>query len=255
MSYKDLKKTLDYFYNVNNDYDFISLDPVSIPHRFSKKQDREIAGLFAATLAWGHRKSILRNLERLMNLLDNAPHDFVLNHTEKDTKKLTGFAHRTFNDSDVLYFISFMQDYYRNNDSMENVFSSAIKPTDLHVGNGLIQFHKTFFSLDHLKRTEKHISTPLKKSACKRMNLFLRWMVRYDNNGVDFGIWKQIKPSQLLIPLDVHVLKTAKKLNLVNRNQADWQTVLELTDQLRKLDPQDPVKYDFALFGMSINKS
>ncbi|MBS3915472.1 MAG: TIGR02757 family protein [Bacteroidetes bacterium] len=235
-----------------NHTSFIPNDPVSIPHRFTKKQDIEIAALFSALLAWGQRTTILKNLNTLMHGMENAPYDFVLNHKPKDRKRFEHFVHRTFQYGDLVYFLEFLQQHYRSSDSMEVLFSGGMKKTDAHVGNGLIHFHRQFFSLPHLNRTEKHVSTPERKSACKRMNLFLRWMVRYDDKGVDFGIWKQIQPKQLLCPLDIHVQKAATSLGILKRTQADWNSVLELTGELKKLDPDDPVKYDFALFGYSL---
>lgn len=236
-----------------NHPDFIAADPISVPHRFRKKQDIEIAGLFAALLAWGQRKTILASANRIMDLMDESPHDFVLHHVPKDRKRFLKFVHRTFQPDDLLYFIEFLQFHYSQKPSLENLFSDGMHKKDLHVGNGLIHFHQAFFSLPHLPRTEKHVATPERKSACKRINLYLRWMVRKDHAGVDFGIWDKIRPSQLLCPLDVHVQRTALELGLLSRTQSDWQACLELTESLRKLDPADPVRYDFALFGMGIS--
>jgi uncharacterized protein (TIGR02757 family) len=234
---------------------FIENDPVTVPHRFTKKQDIEIAGFFAATLAWGQRVTIIRNTNRLMEWMDEAPHDFMLNHQEADLKKFLGFKHRTFNDTDLLYFIEFFKWFYAEHDSLEDAFVKSLSKNSIHTGSALIGFHDLFFSLDdHPHRTKKHIPTPIRKSTCKRLNMYLRWMVRQDRSGVDFGIWKKIKPSQLLCPLDVHVERHARRLGLITRRQTDWQTVLELTDNLRRFDPTDPVKYDFALFGMGIEK-
>lgn len=249
---KRVKALLEQQYQKYNQPDFIGPDPVSVPHRFSKPQDIEIAGLFAALLAWGQRGTIIKNANRLMDLMDSSPHDFITNHAERDRKRFLKFVHRTFQPEDLLYFIEFLQHHYSHHKSLEVLFSKGIKANDQHVGNGLIHFHKVFFSLPHLPRTEKHLQTPERKSACKRINLFLRWMVRKDDNGVDFGIWKHISPSLLLCPLDVHVHRVATELGLMTRKQADWQACLELTDTLRSLDPADPVKYDYALFGMGI---
>lgn len=251
----DLKTFLDTKVEKYNRPEFIQDDPISIPHQFSKKKDIEISGFFAATLAWGQRKTIISKGKELMKLMDNSPHDFILHHKEKDLKQLLKFNHRTFNTTDLLYFIEFFKNYYQKNNSLEDAFASLPTPLQRRGGkveNSLINFHNLFFSLeDFPKRTQKHIATPLRKSTCKRLNMFLRWMVRNDDKGVDFGIWKKIKPSQLICPIDLHVDRVARKFGLIKRKQTDWLTALELTDNLRKFDKQDPVKYDFALFGIS----
>ncbi len=232
---------------------FISNDPVCIPHRFSKKQDIEIAGFFAAIFAWGNRKTIINKASELMNLMDNAPHDFCLHHRATDLKHLLNFKHRTFNATDLLYFIAFFKTHYSQYSTLETAFSKWMKKTDKNVENALNGFYKYFFSLDDVPtRTLKHIASPAKKSSCKRLNMFLRWMVRKDNNGVDFGIWKNIKPSQLVIPIDVHVARVARNFNLLERPATDWLAAIELTEQLKKFDGKDPVKYDFALFGLGV---
>ena len=232
---------------------FIADDPVCIPHLFSLKQDREIAGFLAATLAWGQRKTIINKSKELLKYMDNAPYDFVLNHQEKDLSKLLSFKHRTFKDTDTLYFIAFFKHFYRNNQTLENAFIRGMEKDGENLEVGLINFHRLFFSLpDFPQRTKKHVATPERNSACKRINMFLRWMVRKDNNGVDFGLWQKIKPAQLICPCDLHVDKVARKLGLITRKQTDWKTALELTENLKKLDPRDPVKYDFALFGLGI---
>lgn len=231
---------------------FIENDPIVIPHRFSKKQDIEIMGFFASIFAWGQRATIINKCANLANRMDNAPFDFICNHTDADLKGLLGFKHRTFNDTDLLYCIDFFKRHYASYESLEMAFFPQQR---FSVEDGLIHFHNYFFSHpDAPSRTRKHISTPLRKSACKRLNMFLRWMVRVDNNGVDFGIWKQIKPKDLICPLDVHVERTAKKIGLLLREKPDWQAALELTKNLRLLDVNDPVKYDFALFGISIEE-
>ncbi len=248
-----LKQFLDEKVVQYNTPAFISDDPISLPHEFSKKQDIEIVGFWLAVLAWGQRKTIINKGRELIALMDGAPHDFMVNHTEKDREAFLPFKHRTFQAIDTLYFLEFLQHFYKRNESLETAFSQHITPTDTHVGKALEGFHDLFFSLPYApKRTRKHIATPVRKSTCKRLNMFLRWMVRQDNKGVDFGIWKTIKPAQLLIPLDVHVDRVARKLNLVTRKQTDWKTVLELTEALRSLDPDDPVKYDFALFALGV---
>jgi hypothetical protein len=238
---------------IYNQPGFIEFDPICIPHLFTKKQDIEIAGLFAAVFAWGQRTTIINKCTDLMNRMDNAPHEFVMHHSSKDLKRLLNFKHRTFNDTDLLYFISFLKFWYNQNESLETAFSNHLKPKDKTIENALNGFRGTFFSLtDVPHRTMKHIASPIQNSACKRLCMYLRWMVRNDNNGVDFGIWKNIKPSQLMIPLDLHVQRTAHKLGLLTRTQSDWKAVEELTKNLRKYDKTDPVKYDFALFGLSV---
>lgn len=238
-----------------NQPQFIINDPISVPHRFSVMQDREIAGFFAAIFSWGNRKTIINKANELMQLMDNAPYAFCLNHTEADRKKLLHFKHRTFNSTDLLYFLDFLQHHYKTNKSLESAFAAGISKQDTTIENGLKEFYRYFFSLEHVPaRTIKHISTPARKSTCKRLNMFLRWMVRKDHKGVDFGIWKNIKTSQLVIPVDVHVARVSRSLGLISRKQTDWQTALELTETLKQLDPKDPVKYDFALFALGANE-
>lgn len=235
---------------------FIATDPIAIPHRFTDKPNIEIAGLFAALFAWGNRNTILQKCTELIQRMDGNPHQFITQSTDTNLKQLEGFAHRTFNDTDLLYMVSFLKDWYGKYNSLESAFLLGLKPEHETVEHGLNAFRNAFFSLPHVpKRTYKHIASPLQQSACKRINMYLRWMVRDSNSGVDFGIWKQIKPAQLVCPLDLHVQRTALKLGLLTRKQSDWKAALELTHNLRKLDPKDPVKYDFALFGLSVNKA
>lgn len=248
----DLKDFLDSKVEQFNRPDFIENDPISIPHQYQKKQDIEIAGLFASVLAWGQRVTIITKTKELMALMDNAPHDFLLHHREKDLRRFEKFKHRTFNATDTLYFIEFLSRYYKKKDSLEDAFLSP-DPSE-NIEPGLINFHKLFFSIEHPDRTTKHIATPERKSACKRMNMYLRWMVRDDHRGVDFGLWKRISPAQLVCPCDVHVERVARKLELIRGKLMNWQTALELTENLKKLDPLDPVKYDFALFGLGIEE-
>lgn len=249
----ELKEFLDQKVAEYNQPDFITLDPISIPHRFSKKQDIEIAGFIAATLAWGQRKTIINKCLELLGMMDNAPHDFVLNHQEEDLRPFLNFKHRTFNDIDTLYFIAFFRCFYQNYESLEEAFTIGWTEEVDVMERLLINFHDFFFQLpDAPQRTRKHVATPKRKAACKRINMFLRWMVREDDKGVDFGIWKTIKPYQLICPCDLHVDRVGRKLGLISRKQTDWQTAVELTERLRIFDPQDPVKYDFALFGMGI---
>ena len=232
---------------------FIADDPVCVPHWFTKQQDIEIAGFWAAMLAWGQRVTIINKCKVLFELMDMAPHQFMLQHEESDLKAFEAFKHRTFNATDALYFIHFFSWFYRNHQSLEQAFTKGLTPESQTVEQGLVHFHRLFFSLpDAPQRTRKHVATPERKSACKRINMFLRWMVRQDNNGVDFGLWRQITPSQLVCPCDLHVERVARRFGLITRKQADWATALELTENLRRLDPTDPVKYDFALFGLGI---
>lgn len=252
---ENLKEFLDEKVAYYNTPDFITLDPISIPHRFSKKQDVEIAGFFAAILAWGQRKTIINKCLELMAMMDNAPHDFMMHHTEQDLKPFLKFKHRTFNDIDTLYFIHFFSQYYQNHESLEYAFTHGYKDDRNIMYDLLVNFREYFFA-DPISppRTTKHIATPARKAACKRINMFLRWMVRKDENGVDFGIWDTIKPSQLICPCDVHVDRVGRKLGLISRKQTDWLTAIELTENLRSLDPEDPVKYDFALFGLGVEE-
>jgi uncharacterized protein (TIGR02757 family) len=232
---------------------FIKDDPICIPHSFTKKQDIEIAGLFAALFAWGNRTIIIKKSKELLQRMDNAPYDFVIHHNERDLKKLLNFKHRTFNDTDLLYFIAFLNFHYNKYESLEGAFYKWMNRKDENVENALNGFQQYFFSLeDAPTRTKKHIASPAKNSSCKRLNMYLRWMVRRDNKGVDFGLWKKISPSQLVCPIDVHVARVATRFNLLTRKQVDWLAALELTAYLRELDSKDPAKYDFALFGLGV---
>lgn len=288
---ENLKEFLDLKVEQYNRVDFIENDPIVIPHQFSKKQDVEIMGFFASILAWGQRKTIINKCTDLIARMDGAPYDFIKNHQDADLKTLLDFKHRTFNDTDLLYFISFFQYHYQQFDSLEDAFLpsrtgafreqvfredfmdevsgphadyyysslpcylSEINVDNHRVENLLNHFRKYFFSLpDFPQRTIKHISSPSQKSTCKRLNMFLRWMVRKDDRGVDFGLWHRINPSELICPCDVHVERVARKLGLLSRKQVDWLAAVELTDHLRRFDPLDPVKYDFALFGLGIEE-
>lgn len=246
-----LKDLLDEKVRYYNTPQFITTDPISIPHSFSKKQDIEIAGFFAATLAWGNRTTIINNCRKLMALMDGAPHDFILHHREEDRRHFLSFAHRTFNATDLLYFLQFLQYHYQNSSSLEDAFVPEPSSNHSTIEGALIHFHNYFFSLpEYPDRTRKHVSTPSRNSACKRLCMYLRWMVRRDDCGVDFGLWEKISPAQLVCPLDVHVARVAQRLGLLQRNAADWKAALELTANLRTLRPDDPAVYDFALFGM-----
>ncbi len=248
-----LKSFLDSKLLLYNNPAFIKDDPICIPHLFTKKQDIEIAGFFAAIFAWGNRTTIINKSKELMGLMDNDPHKFCLHHSDNDLKKLLLFKHRTFNATDLLYFISFFKMHYTKHATLETAFTKWMHAADETTENALKGFYHYFFSLpDISERTRKHIASPEKNSSCKRLNMYLRWMVRHDNNGVDFGIWKNISPAQLICPVDVHVARVAKSLQLLNRVPIDWQAALELTSCLRTLDKNDPVKYDFALFGTGV---
>jgi uncharacterized protein (TIGR02757 family) len=253
MKQASLKTFLDAAAKRYNTPAFIPADPISIPHRFSALQDREIMAFWAATLAWGQRKTIIQSANRLAELMDQAPYDFMRNHQEQDRARFESFKHRTFQATDTLWFLEFFQHFYRDNPSLETAFARHLSSEDQTVENALRGFHEDFFNDPYApERTRKHVATPTRGSTCKRLNMFLRWMVRKDDAGVDFGHWQQIRPAQLLIPLDVHVERVARRLGLLQREQTDWRTVLELTENLRAFDPEDPVKYDFALFGIGV---
>ncbi|HEY5773498.1 MAG TPA: TIGR02757 family protein [Chitinophagaceae bacterium] len=249
MTLKELKTYLDKKVDEYNQPSFIKNDPISIPHLFIKKQDIEIAGFFAAIFSWGNRTTIINKSSELLNLMGKQPYEFCLDHSPTDLKKLGSFKHRTFNTDDLYYFIDFFRRHFKEHDSLETAFFPKV---GMSTEEGLNHFKQYFFAYDHLKRTEKHISSPVQKSTCKRVNMFLRWMIRNDKKGVDFGLWKNIKPSALICPIDVHVARVARKMGLIKRKQTDWQTALELTEALRKLDKDDPVKYDFALFSLGV---
>ncbi|WP_299096800.1 TIGR02757 family protein [uncultured Winogradskyella sp.] len=246
----ELKTFLDEKVHLYNNPKFIESDPIQVPHQFSKKEDIEIAGFLTATIAWGNRKSIINNANKMMVLLDHAPYEFVTQHQDSDLKILQSFVHRTFNGDDFIQFIKSLQHIYKAHNGLEAVFSKHAEPNSLQ--QSIHEFKKLFFEIPHLERTKKHVSDPLKKSAAKRINMYLRWMVRNDNAGVDFGIWDSLSPAQLSCPLDVHSGNVARKLGLLKRKQNDAKALAELDANLRKLDPNDPVKYDFALFGLGV---
>ena len=246
----ELKEFLDTKVALYNHPKFIESDPIQIPHRFTKKEDIEIAGFLVATIAWGNRKSIIKNADTMMELLDHTPFEFVTQHKESDLEPLKSFVHRTFNGYDFKQFVKSLQHLYKNHGGLEAVFNTHAQTHSLQ--NSIHHFKQTFFELPHLKRSKKHVSDPLKNSAAKRINMFLRWMVRKDNNGVDFGIWDSLSPSQLSCPLDVHSGNVARKLGLLKRKQNDGKALAELDKALRHIDPRDPVKYDFALFGLGV---
>lgn len=244
----ELKEFLDKRVDIYNSPAFIKFDPVSIPHRYSAKEDIEISGFLAATIAWGNRTAILRSADCMMKIMCNAPYDFVLNHKESDLKGIDGAMHRTFNAEDFIYFIEALKYIFEEKGGMEDIFMRYRTGDSLQ--SAIHEFRKIFFELPHNSRTRKHISDPLKGSAAKKINMFLRWMVRKDDRGVDFGLWKSISPSILSCPLDVHSGNVARKLGLITRRQNDSKAVTELDKVLRQLDKEDPVKYDFALFGL-----
>ena len=250
MKQTELKEFLDEKVALYNHPKFIKSDPIQIPHLFSKKEDIEIAGFFAATIAWGNRKSILTNANKLMERMDHAPHDFILNHTKADLDVFKGFVHRTFQEADVRFFAQRLQQLYGEFGSIEDVFTPNTNAVHMH--DELIDFHNLIFAIPHQKRTVKHVANPAKKSAAKRLHMFLRWMVRNDNSGVDLGIWNNISPRLLSCPLDIHSGNVARALGLLKRKQNDLIAVQELDASLRILDPNDPVKYDFALFGLGV---
>ncbi|WP_010252494.1 TIGR02757 family protein [Myroides injenensis] len=247
MTKDEIKDFLDEKVILYNNPTFITDDPVQIPHLFTEKEDIEIAGFLSATIAWGNRKMIIKNAHRMIELMGNSPYDFIINHKESHLDKLEQFVHRTFNGTDFITFIKALQNIYINHNGLENVFS---KKSSYNLQERISSFKKIFFEIEHPTRTQKHISDPLKGSAAKRINMFLRWMVRQDNAGVDLGIWKKISPSELSCPLDVHSGNMARKLGILKRKQNDGKALQELDAVLREMDPIDPVKYDFALFGL-----
>ncbi|SDR80805.1 TIGR02757 family protein [Winogradskyella sediminis] len=246
----ELKDFLDEKVNLYNNPKFIESDPIQIPHQFSKKEDIEIAGFLAATIAWGNRKSIIKNANRMVELLDHSPFEFIMQYQDADLEKLIPFVHRTFNGNDFVQFVKSLQHIYKTHNGLESVFSKYAEKDSLQIS--IHEFKKVFFEIPHLERTQKHVSDPFKNSAAKRINMYLRWMVRNDNNGVDFGIWSSLSPSQLSCPLDVHSGNIARQLGLLKRKQNDGKALSELDAALRNLDPKDPVKYDFALFGLGV---
>jgi uncharacterized protein (TIGR02757 family) len=280
MNFSELKDFLDFKVAQYNRPNFIANDPICIPHQYTLKQDIEIAAFFAAILAWGQRKTIINKCNELFARMDQQPYQFMLHHSDDDLKGLLGFKHRTFNDTDLLYFVSFFKQHYQQSPSLETAFlpNPQFNPAYESIGampdiqlsssacmlpeieyftaeKALNHFRAYFFSLaDYPRRTIKHISSPLQKSTCKRLNMFLRWMVRKDTCGVDFGLWNTIPTSALICPCDVHVDRVSRRLGLITRKQTDWLTAVELTNKLKEFDAEDPVKYDFALFGLGVEE-
>ena len=249
MTFEDLKEYLDFKANQYESPLFIEKDPIQIPHRFSKKEDVEIAAFFMATIAWGNRQSILKSGGRLMEIFDHNPYNFIINY--KSGTPLP-FVHRTFNPTDLDFFCRSLKNIYKN-EGLQNAFEIQ-EGQEKNLQQRIVNFRNTFLAVKHEKRSEKHISNPEKNSACKRLIMFLRWMVRSSEKGVDFGLWDQIPKSELYIPLDVHTGNVARSLGILNRKQNDWKTNEELIQYLRKMDANDPGKYDFALFGVGVNK-
>ncbi len=245
------KSFLEEKYNHHHRFEFIENDPISVPHRFSKKKDIEIAGFFSSVFAWGIRKVTIRNALKLMNMMDDSPHDFILHHSQSELKPFKNFVHRTFNGRDAVCFIQSLKNIYLHYGGMEKMFTEAFRKSE-DAGIPISTFRKILFSLPHQERTEKHLPDPLAGSAAKRMNMFLRWMIRKDDAGIDFGIWKKIPPSKLVCPLDVHSAANARRWGLLMRKQNDWKAAIELTENLRMFDAADPVRFDFALFGEGV---
>jgi uncharacterized protein (TIGR02757 family) len=253
----EIQKILNQKVKQYNRPEFIEKDPICIPHQYKKQQDIEIAAFFAAIFAWGNRTTIINKSNDLLTRMDHAPYDFCMNHSPKELKKIIGFVHRTFNDTDALYCIEFFKQHFTKHQSLESAFfqNQITNKKIKTVQAALTYFQSYFMSLeDAPRRTQKHVSSPVSGSTCKRLNMFLRWMVRKDQQGVDFGIWNAIKPSALIIPIDVHVARVSRSLGILNRPQTDWQAALELTNYCRTLDSKDPVKYDFALFSLGVTE-
>ncbi|RLD19058.1 MAG: TIGR02757 family protein [Bacteroidetes bacterium] len=248
-----LKVLLDDRVALYNQPVFIESDPISVPHQYTRLQDIEIVALWTAVFSWGLRKTIINKANELFALMDHAPYDFVMHHSDEEAKRLLQFVHRTFQPTDTLYFLHFFRNYYSENDSLQSAFTRHTDVASPSVKEMLTGFHRIFFDSEWApKRTRKHIATPARGASCKRLNMFLRWMVRRDASGVDLGLWHDISTADLMIPLDVHVMRVAHRLGLLTRDKSDWKAVEELTSQLRLMDPKDPVKYDYALFGMGV---
>lgn len=249
MKFSEIKDLLDFKYEQFNAQSFIETDPICIPHQFQRKQDIEISSLLVATIAWGNRTMIINNGKKLISIMGESPYDFIMEY-DQSSKKYLNFVHRTFNQDDLNFFFRALKSIYQKHDSLESTFKSHQEFDG--VKGRIVNFREEMMVTEHLKRSEKHISNPAKNSAAKRLNMFLRWMVREDASGVDFGIWKDISPAELYLPLDVHTGNVARKLKLLKRKQNDWKALDELMVKLRKMDPKDPVKYDYALFGLGV---
>ncbi|MFI3303017.1 MAG: TIGR02757 family protein [Rikenellaceae bacterium] len=251
LSHTELLELLEELHDRFNQSSFVEADPISIPHRYSSREDREVAGFMAATIAWGNRKAIVKSAHRMMEYMDDTPHDFVLNASEQDLQRLGGYVHRTFNGLDFRDFVLCLRGIYSRKGGIGNFFEGHYAANQ-SIPLALADFRKEFFAAEHQPRCEKHLSSIDKGAACKRTNMFIRWMVRQDNRGVDFGEWTKIPMSAIYIPLDVHSGNVARALGLLTRKQSDWKATAELTSRLKDFDANDPVKYDFALFGAGI---
>ena len=250
MELTELKDFLDEKAAKYNRPDFISTDPIQVPKQFSRKENIEIAALLTATISWGNRPAIIKNALRLMKLMDNRPFNFIQESSSSNLSALSSFVHRTFNGNDCIYFVRSLKNIYRNHGGLQQVFETGFQ-NGHSIKSSLAHFHKIFFEITG-ERTRKHIANVEKNASAKRLNMFLRWMVRSDNHGVDFGLWKGIPASALMLPLDVHTGNTARKLGLLKRKQSDWKAVEEVMVTLRRFDPAVPVKKDFVLFGLGI---
>jgi len=252
-TFEQLKYFLDEKYNEYNNKQFIQSDPIQIPHTFSQKENIEIAGFLASTIAWGQRKSIISNSKKMMEIMENNPIEYLKNVSDNEIDKIRNITHRTYNYEDFQFFVKSLKNIYLNHNGLENVFTTGFQKNNT-VKEAIKYFREVFFSIPFPERTSRHVANVDKKSAAKRINMFLMWMVRHDDNGVHFGIWKRIPTSALMLPIDVHTGNTARALGLLTRTQTDWQAVEEVSDNLRKFDPIDPIKYDFSLFGIDLNK-
>lgn len=253
MTDRELKELLEELHDRYNREEYIGPDPISIPHAFELAEDIEISGFLAATIAWGNRKIIVRNAKRMVDLMEGEPYRFLMESDEKEFLSVVNFVHRTFNGGDFIYFLTALKHIYRNHGGIKSIFVNGYQRNG-SLEDSIADFRRCFFELEHLPGVERHLSSVEKNSACKRINMYLRWMVRKDDRGVDFGLWSEIPASALYIPLDVHAGNTGRHLNLLTRKQNDWKAVLELTENLRRFDAEDPVKYDYALFGVGVNK-
>lgn len=251
-NFNEMKTILEENYQKYNRLNFIETDPIQIPHSFSKKENIEISAFLTAIIAWGRRDIIIKNAKKMMSVLDNNPYDFIINAQSKDFDNIEKFVHRTFQFTDFIFFLKSLQNIYKNKNGLEDVFYKNYKKNK-SIKESISGFRKIFFAIPHPARTRKHIADVTKNSAAKRINLFLMWLIRTDNIGVHFGLWKKFNPANLLMPLDVHTAKMSRALNLLSRKQNDWQAVEELTNNLKKFDPKDPTKYDFAIFGMDLD--
>lgn len=253
-SHKSLKGLLEHFYKKYHQPSFIANDPIQVAYFYKQKEDVEIASFFTTLLAWGNRKQIIRNAKLLMSLMDNKPYDFMVTIKKKDINRFDSFKHRTINGNDIKELLWALHKIYQDHGGLEHLFTDAYKRhNDIYFA--LEVFYKTVSSYTQSSHCLKHISNVSKNSAAKRLNLFLRWMIREDDRKVDFGLWKSIPASALYIPLDVHVSNVARKLGLLKRKANNWKAVQELTENLRLFDKNDPIKYDYALFGMGLEKN